>query len=586
MSHIQRLSPELINQIKAGEVIERPASVIKEVVENAIDANATQIEIDFEAGGGRLIKVKDNGYGIYPADLPLAFAPHATSKIRSLADLEVLDSLGFRGEALASISSVAKVILTSRHRDEAQAYQIKPHEGDAIYPAPHPVGTTVEIRDLFYNTPARKRFLKSERTERQQIIQLVQKLALSSEGLQITLKENGKIIGQYGGDLKQKMAVILGQDFLPEALEIQAESEGMRLTGWIGKPTFNHSNGEKQHIFLNGRMLKDKFIQHAIKEAFADFLHGGRFPIYVLYFELDPTLFDANAHPTKFEVRFRDGKGLHGFIYHSLRQVLRTETMPNLTNYSASNYVSQNHSVSNFNGSERINIYEKLGGNHRSSDLDFNAPKALPNLFDAHKNHQETFLPVYPLGQAIACIQNIFILAENQKGLIIVDMHASHERILYEQFKSAWRENQSLTVQNLLMPIELNLDEALLNVAYEQQNDIQKLGYHYLIRPDGLTLTAIPALLKSGGTEVFITLLNELSQYPDSHLIEQKIDEILSTMACHRAVRAHDPLSITEMNALLRQIEATEASGQCNHGRPTWKQLTIDELGRFFLRGQ
>ena len=614
MPRIQQLPSSLINQIAAGEVIERPASVVKEIIENAIDAGATQIDIDIEDGGGKLIRVRDNGCGIHPDDLALAFATHATSKIRNLDDLEHITTLGFRGEALPSIASVSKTTLTSRAEGESSAWRISPHLGDAISPAAHPPGTTIEIRDLFYNTPARKKFLKSERTERQHIQQLVQNLALSHDGITIRLNNHGKPLGVYGGEgLAARIASVLGDDLLEQALPIDARAADMHLYGWVGLPTSATNQPERQYFYINGRIIRDKIIAHAIRQAYQDMLYHGRHPVYVLYLDIAPEHIDVNAHPAKHEVRFRESRLAHDFLYSSLHHALRgnipAAAAPRAENPAPPSPEPARQPSLRYSGDYRLerpasprhSVAESAAYYQWAQNI---APPPVPpspsptgggvqDYAPAAKNDYAA-APVHddnsehPLGYALGQIHNIFILAQNAHGLIIVDMHAAHERILYERLKAQLRAKQP-EVQRLLLPQSLVATPAHLDTLEQHRDWLHRLGFELAASADEsrIHINAVPSLLKHAAVaEIVGDLLHELGEYPASIAIERLQDEILSRLSCHKAVRAHDSLTITEMNQLLRDIETTPASGQCNHGRPTWVQLTTDDLGKYFMRGE
>ena len=621
MPRIQQLPNSLINQIAAGEVIERPASVVKEIIENAIDAGATQIDIDIEDGGGKLIRVRDNGCGIHPDDLALAFATHATSKIRNLDDLEHITTLGFRGEALPSIASVSKTTLTSRAEGESSAWRISPHLGDAISPAAHPPGTTIEIRDLFYNTPARKKFLKSERTERQHIQQLVQNLALSHDGITIRLNNHGKPLGVYGGEgLAARIASVLGDDLLEQALPIDARAADMHLYGWVGLPTSATNQPERQYFYINGRIIRDKIIAHAIRQAYQDMLYHGRHPVYVLYLDIAPEHIDVNAHPAKHEVRFRESRLTHDFLYSSLHHALRGNTpaaAPRPENPAPPPErevpaVARQQPL-RYSGDYRLErpttprralaesaAYYQWAQNIASpasapmnNGLATTNPTPVPSL-TGRGEQDYAAAPVnddqteHPLGYALGQIHNIFILAQNARGLVIVDMHAAHERILYERLKSQLRARHP-EVQRLLLPQSLAASPAHLDTLEQHRDWLQHLGFELEASADEsrIHINAVPSLLKHAAVaEIVGDLLHELGEYPASIAIERLQDEILSRLSCHKAVRAHDSLTLPEMNQLLRDIETTPASGQCNHGRPTWVQLTTDELGKYFMRGE
>ena len=619
MPRIQQLPNSLINQIAAGEVIERPASVVKEIIENAIDAGATQIDIDIEDGGGKLIRVRDNGCGIHPDDLALAFATHATSKIRNLDDLEHITTLGFRGEALPSIASVSKTTLTSRAEGESSAWRISPHLGDAISPAAHPPGTTIEIRDLFYNTPARKKFLKSERTERQHIQQLVQNLALSHDGITIRLNNHGKPLGVYGGEgLAARIASVLGDDLLEQALPIDARAADMHLYGWVGLPTSATNQPERQYFYINGRIIRDKIIAHAIRQAYQDMLYHGRHPVYVLYLDIAPEHIDVNAHPAKHEVRFRESRLTHDFLYSSLHHALRGNTpaaAPRPENPAPPPEreapAAARQQPLRYSGDYRLErpttprralaesaAYYQWAQNiapspvHPGGSTSTNPTPSPSPMWGGEQDYAAA--PVnddqteHPLGYALGQIHNIFILAQNARGLVIVDMHAAHERILYERLKAQLRARHP-EVQRLLLPQSLAATPAHLDTLAQHRDWLHRLGFDLEASADEsrIHINAVPSLLKHAAVaEIVGDLLHELGEYPASIAIERLQDEILSRLSCHKAVRAHDSLTIPEMNHLLRDIETTPASGQCNHGRPTWVQLTTDELGKYFMRGE
>ena len=619
MPRIQQLPNSLINQIAAGEVIERPASVVKEIIENAIDAGATDIDIDIEDGGGKLIRVRDNGCGIHPDDLVLAFATHATSKIQNIDDLEHITTLGFRGEALPSIASVSKTTLTSRAEGQEQAWRISPHLGLTVSPAAHPPGTTIEIRDLFYNTPARKKFLKSERTERAHIQQLVQSLALSHTGIRIHLKNHGKTLGDYGGDdLTTRIQSVLGDELLEQAVAIDARAADMHLYGRVGLPTCTHTQPDQQYFYINGRIIRDKIIAHAIRQAYQDMTYHGRHPIYVLYLDIAPEHIDVNAHPAKHEVRFRESRLTHDFLYSSLHHALRGNTpaaAPRPENpappperevpavarqqplrYSG-DYRLERPTTPRRALAESAAYYQWAqniapspvhpGGSTSTNPIPSPSPMGggEQDYAAAPVNDDQT---EHPLGYALGQIHNIFILAQNAHGLVIVDMHAAHERILYERLKQQLRAQNPQT-QHLLIPQSLAATPAILDTLARHHDWLARLGYTLTASADEsrIHITTVPALLKHApAPEIVGELLHELGEYPASTAIARLEDQILSRLSCHKAVRAHDALNLDEMNQLLRDIENTPASGQCNHGRPTWIQLSTDEIGKYFMRGE
>lgn len=618
MARIRPLPPMLVNQIAAGEVIERPASVIKETVENAIDAGANYIEVFIEDGGSKRIMVRDNGVGIHQEDLALAFATHATSKIRSFEDLERINTLGFRGEALPSIASISKTTLSSREQESAHGYTISPHENMHIQPAAHPVGTTIDIRDLFYNTPARKKFLKSERTERQHIRDYLERLSLSQPHLTIDFHSNGKTIARYGGEtLDARMTSILGEEFVKNSIVIERHQDDMRLTGRIGLPTFSHSQSDKQYTFINGRIVRDKLLMQAIKQAYQDVLFHGRYPIYVLYLTVLPENIDVNAHPTKQEVRFRQSKAVFEFVFHTVREALREFARPtSQPTHSIENSVIAHQHLPLSSGA-LSNTSPQVSRHIHGATADYahSAPYRATPTYAHHANpiaqplHEfantqspastvlsaasslspQSLPPLSmpPLGYALGQLQGIYILAENATGLIIVDMHAAHERVIYEQLKARYHEQHHS--QQLLIPETIALSESDIELLSEHQNTLEKLGFHWRIAAHSMMahLLSAPAILRhTNPSALFSAAISELRDYPSSQCIERHIDTLLSRLACHKAVRAHDELTLNEMNQLLRDMENTPASGQCNHGRPTWTALSLAQLDALFLRGQ
>lgn len=612
MAKIKPLPQTLINQIAAGEVVERPASVVKEILENALDAQAKKIHIDIEGAGDKLIRLSDDGTGIDKDDLALAFTAHATSKIATLEDFEHVATLGFRGEALASIASVSKTTLTSRTAHEAHGWKIIPYQDMAISPSPHQQGTTIEIRDLFYNVPARKKFLKSERTERNHIIQVIERIALSKEDVWISLNLNGKHYHDYGGKTHEASVMsVMGEEMLSQSLYIDEHNADMRLYGWIAFPTYNHVSNDKQHFFINGRMVRDKLIAHAIKQSYQDQLYSGRHPIFVLFLEIAPDWVDINIHPSKQEVRFRESRAVYDFLYASIYRTLQAVRPHHLMSHTPSvleaniapDFVSDTPSsahpsstpttLSSATKSERY--FSQTGGfsTRLPSAISSSSPKATEAYYQLAERAQtapkqgELLSPEqYPLGQALGQIHRIFILAENAQGLVIVDMHAAHERILYEKLKAQFHAND-LPAQQLLVPLPLDIDEGKEQILEEQEAALHRLGFFWRKTEDSLKLTAVPALLKHlDCVQIFCDMLTEIEHFSASQHIERSHNEILATIACHRAVRAHDRLSLAEMNQLLRDLEQTAGANQCNHGRPTWVQLDEATLDSFFMRGQ
>jgi DNA mismatch repair protein MutL len=601
MKRIQVLSPRLANQIAAGEVVERPASVIKELVENSIDAGAKTIDVEVEAGGVKLLRVRDDGSGISKDDLPLALSRHATSKILHLDDLEAVSSLGFRGEALASISSVSRLSLTSKTEEQDSAWCVKAEGRDMqakLSPAAHPQGSSVEVRDLFFNTPARRKFLRTEKTEYQRIDEILKKLALANFQLGFSLKNNGRVIHQWRpsttrAEQERRVASICGPTFIDNALHVDIEHSGLRLWGWVALPTFSRSQADLQHFYVNGRAIKDKLVSHAIRQAYQDVLYHGRHPAYVLYLELDPSTVDVNVHPTKHEVRFRDNRLVHDFLFRSLHKLL-ADVRPE-----AQNEVSQTGAFA------KPELAMNLQPEPSQAPIRFEPQKAgvsqSPSVSESLKSYSSLInselktieeisegneaLP--PLGFAVAQLKGIYILAENQHGLVLVDMHAAHERITYEKMKQQVDENR-LQSQPLLVPESVAVSETEAGYAEDNTELFASLGFRIeRAGPESIVIREVPVLLNRADYTLLIRdVLSDLVEYGTSERIRNSMNEILSTMACHGSVRANRKLTLPEMNALLRQMEETERSGQCNHGRPTWTQMTLAELDKLFMRGQ
>ncbi|EIL96529.1 DNA mismatch repair endonuclease MutL [Rhodanobacter sp. 115] len=609
MPQIRPLPPALINQIAAGEVIERPSSVVKELVENSLDAGATRIEVDIEAGGARLIRVRDDGGGIAPDELQLAVASHATSKIGSFDDLEHVASMGFRGEALASVSSVARFALTSRPRDADNAFRIEVDGGklQAARPAQHPPGTSVEVRDLFYNVPARKKFMRAERTEFAHIDDLLKSLALARGAVEFRLSHNGKPvrIWKTARDEQaelQRVAEVLGADFPQQSLRVEHAAAGMRLSGWVGLPTASRSQADSQYFYVNGRLVRDRVVTHAVRQAYADVLFHGRHPVFVLYLELDPAGVDVNVHPAKHEVRFREQRLVHDFLFRTLHEALAQTRAGQVESHAQADDGRLHMTTSGASSSERVPglpamqtwpthaSQSRLTLGVRDQPLaDYAAlvgelPRAAPAVAPMAESEPGE---APPLGYAIAQLKNIYVLAENAQGLVLVDMHAAHERITYERLKTG-RACSNLRSQLLLVPLSLAVSAKEAAAAEEHADALAEWGLE-LSRsgPSGVVVRRIPALLEGADVgQLARDVLAELAQHGSSRRLQELENELLSTMACHGSVRAGRRLSIPEMNALLRDMEATERSGQCNHGRPTWTQLSLSELDRLFMRGR
>lgn len=637
---IQLLSPRLANQIAAGEVVERPASVVKEVLENSLDSGATRIDIDVENGGVKLIRIRDNGCGIARDDLPLSLSRHATSKITSLDDLEAVQSLGFRGEALASISSVSRLTLTSNTQDGAEGSQVQAQGRDMeteIAPAPHPKGTTVEMRDLFFNTPARRKFLRTEKTEFSHIEETVKKQALSRYDVAFQLRHNQRVIHNLPAchrpqEKERRVAHICGPNFMDNAVHLEIERAGMRLWGWVALPTFSRSQADLQYFYVNGRCIRDRLVVHAVKQAYRDVLYHGRHPAFVLYLELDPAIVDVNVHPTKHEVRFRDGRMVHDFLFSTLHKAL-AEVRPDASldptsseglaavggtplpsdassplahpsgqasqgGISSGEFAGQesmalsprpqntfglgSQGVSGSHGASAGAVNEQMG-QYKSLHQPLNStPAFTANTLDAA---QEGEVP--PLGFAIAQLKGIYILAENTQGMVLVDMHAAHERITYERMKQSYASDGVQTLP-LLVPHTIAVSQKEADYAEEHIDSFNAFGLSIArMGQEDLVIRQIPVVLQGADVEQLVRdVLADLIEYGTSDRIQAHGNEILATMACHGSVRANRKLNIAEMNALLRDMEATERSGQCNHGRPTWVQLNLSDLDKLFLRGQ
>ena len=579
---IQQLPNHLINQIAAGEVVERPASVVKELVENSLDAGANSVHIDIQAGGQKLIRIRDNGCGIRRQELALALSRHATSKISSLDDLESVASLGFRGEALPSIASVARLTLSSATAGSDSAWQVEADNGVVSEPRPaaHPQGPTVEVHDLFYNTPARRRFLRTERTEFGHIEKWIRRLALSRQDVAFTLTHNRRSVmqlpaAQTDEDRLQRLANICGEAFADQAVSLSHETEGVALTGWIGLPTYNRSQPDMQYWFVNGRSISDKTLSHAARHAYRDVLFHGRYPAYVLSITMDPATVDANAHPAKHEIRFRDGRRIHGIVSQAVAAAL-SETRPG---GHASGPTPMPHSQA------QMQRAMPLPGAIRETLATYQAFSAQGSAAAVDIHREPSELP--PLGYAVAQIGGVFILAENANGLVIVDMHAAHERILYEKLKTGF-DDKAVVRQPLLVPTSVAVAQSEADMVEQSAAVFENLGL-IIDRsgPTSLVIREVPALLRNVDAETMLRdVLADLSQAGQSNRVEDMCHDLLATMACHHSVRANRMLSIEEMNALLREMEITDRADQCNHGRPTWTAISMAELDKLFLRGQ
>ncbi len=604
---IQKLPIILANQIAAGEVVERPASVVKELLENCLDAQAQHIDLEVEGGGMRLIRIKDDGHGIHQGDLSLALKRHATSKIRSIDDLYNVSSLGFRGEALPSISSVSRLTLISRVKGSESAWRVS-SDGRETTQVPTPiarqVGTTLEVCDLFYNTPARRKFLRTEKTEFNHIGDVVKRIALSHFETGFNFQHNNRTVQflkpAHTHEEKQKrIAEICGEPFVDNAIHLEFESAGLKLQGWISLPTFSRSQPDLQYFYVNGRVIRDKVISHAIRQAYQDVLYHGRHPAFVLYFELEPNLVDVNAHPSKHEVRFRESRMVHDFIYRTIHNAL-AETRPqsqDIKGGDVDNLIDVPDENRRANGPHReayshppqrpFSLGVKDGMPAYDAFNKLSVPQAALQETAENCNGEEQQHEFPPLGYALAQLHGVFVLAENKQGLIVVDMHAAHERITYELMKNAFAAEKMIS-QPLLIPVTVRTSQKEADIAEEYTAVFSKLGFELdRIAPETLIVRQIPALLRHADSEKLVRdVLADLIEHGTSQRILEENNAVLSTMACHGSVRANRKLTIEEMNSLLRDMERTERSDQCNHGRPTWVQLNINELDRLFLRGR
>ncbi len=595
-STIQVLPELLINQIAAGEVIERPASALKEMLENSLDAGAQAVSVELAAGGIKHISVTDDGAGIARDELKLALARHATSKIASLDDLEHVASLGFRGEALASIASVSRMELTSRRSEDRHAHRVTA-EGPTLgnpEPATLARGTRIDVRELYYNTPARRKFLKSEQTEYAHCEEAFRRIALSRPNVAFSLSHNGRQRFQLKPQpLAARIAAVLGEDFAAGALPVEESGGQIALRGAISAPAHAKGTRDAQYFFVNGRCIRDKLVAHAIRQAYADVLHHDRHPAFVLFLDIDPQLVDVNVHPAKAEVRFRDSRAAHQFIFHALHKTLSRSagdampaaaTAPPPSPASAAPFYRGQSAMSLALGiAQPAGAYATLfaprpaGGDAETAIPPQAAPApALPPSGDDH-----------PLGFALAQLAGIYILAENRNGLIIVDMHAAHERIMYEKLKAAL-DGRAIPMQPLLVPVHFAAEALDVATVEDEREALQGLGFDLApAGPGALVVRGVPALLADADAQALtLDVLHEVREYGASRIATERRNELLGTMACHAAVRANRKLTVPEMNALLRDMEATERSGQCNHGRPTWHALGIAELDRLFRRGE
>ncbi|KVD00064.1 DNA mismatch repair endonuclease MutL [Burkholderia ubonensis] len=636
---IQPLPDQLISQIAAGEVVERPASVVKELLENALDAGANTLRIVLEEGGVKRISITDDGCGIPPGELPLALMRHATSKIRSLEELEAVATLGFRGEALASIASVAEMFITSRTADAAHATRIDAQTG-VLAPAAGAVGTTIEVRELYFNTPARRKFLKSEQTEFGHCVEMIRRAALARPDVAISVLHNGKAVEHWNAtEPTQRVAKILGEGFATAYLPLDERAGPLAVYGCAGLPTASRGRADQQYFFVNGRFVRDKLLTHAVRAAYEDVLHGDRYPSYVLFLDLPPEAVDVNVHPSKIEVRFRDSRSIHQYVFHAVQRALARHAgaSPETTAGGHAAHLAAAPGPASFQGTplgqaasgggspaptpsqgstwlrqarmtqgtlpvaQPLALYDALFGRkdsgagtpagttavaHDAADAG-DAPAAPLAGFAAAPSLAHTAHDDQPLGFALGQIHGIYVLAQNAHGLVIVDMHAAHERILYEQFKHALAD-RSVAVQALLLPVSMNATPVEIGTVEEERETLESLGFDLaVLSPTTLAIRAVPALLKDADLQALArAVLADLHAFGGSRVLTERQHELLGTLACHHAVRANRRLTLDEMNALLRQMEATERADQCNHGRPTWYQLTLGDLDRLFMRGQ
>jgi DNA mismatch repair protein MutL len=595
MHAIRPLSDQLINQIAAGEVVERPAAALKELLENSLDAGATQIDIDLSGGGVKLIRVADDGMGIDREDLLLAVARHATSKISSASDLEAIGTLGFRGEALASIAAVSRLALTSRSRAKPHAWRIEVDGGEVGAPQPAALasGTTVTVQELYFNTPARRKFLRTDATEYGHCEEAFRRIALSHPDAGFTMQHNATVRYRLlAQGIRARVDALLGDAFAAQAAHVDQHGLGLSLTGWVVRPAYATSARDAQYLFVNGRFVRDRVLSHALREAYRDVLHHERQPAYALWLTIEPRIVDVNVHPAKAEVRFRDSGAVHQFVRHAVEKSLASTAaeqpavsaserlgvaaarVPPIASSQewASPQGNSQRSMA-FAASEPTNFYAALFGKEARRPEDSDAPD-LPNTGD------------HPLGFALAQLHGVFVLAQNSDGLVLVDMHAAHERILYERLKTAL--DRALPMQPLLVPVSFAADPLDVATADENAAVLSALGFSMsVLGPSTLAVRGVPALLVDADAVALArAVLADVREYGGSRVLTAQRDELLSTMACHGAVRANRSLTVPEMNALLREMEATERAGQCNHGRPTWYQLSLGDLDRLFLRGR
>ncbi|WP_159875674.1 DNA mismatch repair endonuclease MutL [Aquitalea denitrificans] len=633
MKRIHKLPDHLVNQIAAGEVVERPASALKEMLENSLDAGASKITVDLAQGGIKLIRVTDNGGGIAADDLPLALDRHATSKIASLDDLEQVGTLGFRGEGLASVASVSRLTLTSRPHAAEHAHQIIAIDGalHPVEPAAHAPGTSVEVVDLYFNTPARRKFLKSENTEYAHCEATFERIALAHPQVEFMLRHNGKVIWRLPAqDMQARVGALLGKDFIAEAITVETAAGSMTLNGFVGSPTYSKASRDAQYFYVNGRFVRDKTAQHALRQAYRDVLHHERHPVYALFLSMDPAGVDVNVHPTKIEVRFRESQAIHQFLFHSINKALAATTAGSSSPAPAQGDINTSANVSEpqatlfpprspataTGGSshtpvrpfsyqqqsmplhvarEAIGTYDKMFGGLREEEsrrLAEEAPAPASPLPAMLSPTQLQALPqasegIPPLGFALAQLHGVYILSQCEDGLIVVDMHAAHERIVYERLKTAL-EADTIPMQPLLLPVSFAADRMEVATVHEHGEQMKQLGVELApLSPTQIAVRGVPVWLQDGNpVDLARAMLKDVREFGLSQVLTERRNELLATMACHGAVRANRQLTLTEMNALLRDMENTERSNQCNHGRPTWSRLSMKDLDNLFMRGR
>jgi DNA mismatch repair protein MutL len=600
MPSIHLLPDLLINQIAAGEVIERPASALKELMENSLDAGATDIAVQLEGGGVKLLRIRDNGKGIARDELPLALMRHATSKIASLDDLQRVASMGFRGEALASMAAVAQLSLSSRTADDAHGWKVDAIDGRISEPIPssQPQGTTIELRELYFNTPARRKFLKTDSTEFAHCDETFKRIALSRPDVTFSLQHNGKAVWQLPAqNIAERIAAILGNEFGEAAVSVERQAANLSLQGLAALPAYSRSTRDAQYFFVNGRFIRDKVASHALRQAYQDILHHQRHPAFVLFLDMPPEQVDVNVHPAKSEVRFRESQGIHRFLFHTVQEALSSPLKDSITQPVAANedsvppsphpaYTPRQQGIA-FDAAQRQATYrlwdaQTQDSGSRSEERDIaQSGTSRSSIPDPQSSD------VHPLGYALGQLSGVYILAQNAQGLIVVDMHAAHERIVYERLKAAL-DHERIAAQPLLIPVSFYAEPLDVATVEAEQETLHKLGFDLApLSPTQLALRAMPTMLKQSEAEAMaLEVLRELREYGASRALTERRNELLATMACHASVRANHSLSITEMNALLREMEQTERADQCNHGRPTWFQLSMSDLDKMFMRGK